>query len=314
MSLLTSETEPYKVSNSEIGTYLQCRRKWWLTYQRRLRNKNISPVGPLQLGSRVHKALELHYRDNKPLLEAYQELTDQSRFDALVDGYDPNVLDDEAELGRIMLEGYIDWVATEGLDDDLEILGTEEILAYPMLNGEVTLMGKLDLRVLKKSQKMRLELDFKTAQSFNQFNDTGHMLNQLKVYQLLDWLTGDREQRIEGGVYRLLRKVKRTAKAMPPFYQEIVIRHNIYALRTFWMQLQGILRNMVDTRKALLAGGDPQVHAYPTPTRDCRWACPFFTICPMFDDGSDVDKAIADGFDVVDPYDYYAEITAKETA
>ena len=46
---------------------------------------------------------------------------------------------------------------------DLRVLGVEEILKYPMLDGAVTLIGKLDLRVLKITDNMRLVLDFKTA-------------------------------------------------------------------------------------------------------------------------------------------------------
>ena len=113
------------------------------------------------------------------------------------------------------------------------------------------------------------------------------------------------DQRVEGGLYRLLKKVKRTAKAAPPFYQEMTVRHNIYGLRSFWAQLQGVLRDMLATRTALLAGGDHQVYAYPNPTTECRWKCPFFTICPMFDDGSDVEAVINDDYEEVNPYAYY---------
>jgi hypothetical protein len=175
------------------------------------------------------------------------------------------------------------------------------------------LMGKLDLRVLKKTENLRLVQDFKTTQSFNQFNETGHMLNQLKIYQLLDMLTGTPGQRIEGGAFRLLKKVKRTTRAIPPFYQEVVIRHNVYALRSFWVQIQGILTDMVRTRNALLAGGDPLVYAYPNATRECKWDCAFHVICPLFDDGSDVDQAIKDHYDVGNPYDYYG-ITPEEVS
>ena len=77
------------------------------------------------------------------------------------------------------------------------------------------------------------------------------------------------------------------------------------------MQLQGVLRDMYDTRQALLAGEDPQVYAYPNPTTECRWKCPFFSICPMFDDGSDVESAINDDYQTVNPYAYYGEEEKK---
>jgi hypothetical protein len=297
--------DTWEVSNSEISTYRQCKRKWWLGYFQRLATKKSSVVGPLPLGSRIHKALEMYYTDEMDLLEAHRALVEEDRIGLLLDGYDTSDLDDEAELGRIMLEGYLEWVATEGLDADLRVLGVEEILKYPMLQGAVTLIGKLDLRILKVTDNMRLVLDFKTAASFNIHNDTAFLNTQLKTYQVLDMLTNDPSQRVEGGLYRLLKKVKRTAKAAPPFYQEMTVRHNIYGLRSFWMQLQGVLSDMLATRNALLAGGDHQVLAYPNPTTECRWKCQFFAICPMFDDGSDVDSVIADDYQEVNPYAYY---------
>ena len=91
------------------------------------------------------------------------------------------------------------------------------------------------------------------------------------------------------------------------------MRHNKYTLRSFWAQLQGVLHDMVTTRNGLLAGGDPMVLAYPNPTRDCTWQCPFIQVCPMFDDGSDVDAALTDLYVEYDPYGYYADDDDKES-
>lgn len=307
-------SDNYEVSNSEIKTFRQCRRKWWLTYIMKLRSRDVSVVGPLPLGSRVHKALELYYRGEKGLLQAHEELVAEARATAMIEGADLSKLDDEAELGRLMLDGYLEWAGDEGIDANLEIIGIEEILKYPMLGGAVTLIGKLDLRVRDRMKDTRLVLDFKTAANFNEFHLTGHMNPQLKTYQMLDTLVHPEGARIEGGIYRLLKKVKRTARATPPFYEDITIRHNKYALRSFWEQLQGVLHDMVTTRNALLTGGDPMALAYPNPTRDCTWQCPFINVCPMFDDGSDVESAINDHFTETDPYAYYGEGSESEPA
>ena len=81
-------TDTWEVSNSEISTYRQCRRKWWLAYVMRLATKRSSVVGPLPLGSRIHKALELYYTDEKDLLEAHRDLVEEDRIGLLLDGYD----------------------------------------------------------------------------------------------------------------------------------------------------------------------------------------------------------------------------------
>jgi hypothetical protein len=158
-------------------------------------------------------------------------------------------------------------------------------------------------------------LTHNTAASFNVWNDIAHMSPQLKTYMLLDRLTSQRDGipgRIDGGIFRLLRKVKRGPRATPPFYEDMYISHNDFTLRAFWTQLAGILQDVYDVRTAIDSGADPMRVAYPNPTRDCKWECPFFQICPLFDDGSDVESALADQFVVADPYDYYNDTSDGE--
>jgi len=69
----------------------------------------------------------------------------------------------EAELGRIMLDGYLEWVEEEGIDSELEMISTEEIISMPMFNGEIELQGKLDMRVRRKADGVRMFRDFKTV-------------------------------------------------------------------------------------------------------------------------------------------------------
>lgn len=299
-----------EISNSEMQTFRDCRRKWWLQYVRRLQPIAVSKVGPLPLGTRVHAALEAHYAEGADLLKTYQELAQKDRMVIAAEGLPDDKFDDEAELGRIMLEGYLQWVEEEGLDSDLEVIGVEEVLKYPIEISDdlkATLIGKIDLRVIRKFSGTRGVLDFKTAAAFGMYHDISHMTTQLKTYLLLDKLAGDPDTRVDTGIYRLLKKVKRTARATPPFYEEMFVSHNDFTLRNFWFQLQGIFRDMLLARAALESGGDPMVHAYPNATADCRWKCPFVQICPLFDDGSDVDSAVNDMYVEADPYAYYGD-------
>ena len=128
-------TEPIKISNSEVQTYKDCKRKWWLSYYRRLQPKTQQMTGALALGSRIHQALDDYYSKGIPLLEAHSILvaTDRKALeDSFRDTYD---LDSEAELGRIMLEGYLQWVEENGIDSELEMISTEEIISMPMNGG-----------------------------------------------------------------------------------------------------------------------------------------------------------------------------------
>ena len=123
---------PLRISNSEIQTFKDCRRKWWLSYYRRLQPKTQQMTGALALGSRVHGALDLYYAQNIPLLEAHASLVASDK-QILIDSYRDTVdLDSEAELGRIMLEGYLEWVTDNGIDAELEMISTEEVISMPL--------------------------------------------------------------------------------------------------------------------------------------------------------------------------------------
>jgi len=305
-----SEPSPggIRVSNSEIQMFLKCRRRWMLSYYHGWHPRDPVVTGALALGSRVHAALEVYYKGKGPLLEQYDLLLDEDRLLAASIGQDLTALDQEGELGRLMLEGYLDWVAEEGIDSVYKVIGVEEVLATPMLGGAISLVGKVDLRVQDLRDGAHLVLDHKTTASLDDFPSWGHMNPQLMTYQTLDFVNRrgpDEDERLAGGVFRLLKKVKRGVRAKPPFYRQHEIRHNVFTLRSFWTRTNGILRDMLWVRSKLDEGVDHREVAFPTPTRDCRWWCPFFQVCPLFDDGSDVDQMLEDLYIKADPYSYY---------
>jgi RecB family exonuclease len=249
-------TQPIRISNSEIQTFKDCRRRWWLSYYRRLQPRTQQMTGALALGSRVHEALDMYYGKGIPLLDAHAELVVKDKLileETFRDTYD---LDSEAELGRIMLEGYLQWVDENGIDAELEMISTEEIIEMPLLNGEVILQGKIDMRVRRKADGVRMFRDFKTVGgSFTDFSAMAHMNEQILTYMMLETAQNKEGERSEGGIFTMLKKVKRSANAKPPFYEQIEVRHNVFALRSFWQRIHGVLTNMMGARKALDEGG-----------------------------------------------------------
>jgi PD-(D/E)XK nuclease superfamily len=297
-------TEPLIASNSSIQAYKRCKRKWWLTYYRGLKPVIIRFTGPLALGSRVHLALEQKYGYGKDLLDSHAKLVAQDRALMLMDSFDTGELDADAELGRIMLEGYEQWVAEEGMDAYLQVISAEEKLELPMMEGRVNLIGKLDIRFRRLTDGVRLFGDFKTSANFRDLTSIAHMDEQQLLYHVLETKQPE-EVRCDGGMYRLLKKVKRGPSARPPFYEQMEVRHNIFMLRSFWARLHGMLTDMLATKDALDDGADPMVVAYPTPNRNCAWDCNFFAICPMFDDGSAAESAVEMAYTTGDPFAYY---------
>ena len=305
-------TQPIRISNSEIQTFKDCRRRWWLSYYRRLQPRTQQMTGALALGSRVHEALDMYYGKGIPLLDAHAELVVKDKLileQTFRDTYD---LDSEAELGRIMLEGYLEWVDENGIDAELEMISTEEIIEMPLLNGEVILQGKIDMRVRRKADGVRMFRDFKTVGgSLAEFSNMAHMNEQVMTYMLLESTKVDEKERSDGGIFTLLKKVRRTAAAKPPFYDQVEIRHNIFTMRSFWNRIHGTIADLMRVRTGLDAGEDHAFLAYPKASRDCKWKCQFFAICPMFDDGSAAEQALSEMYEETDPYAYYGTNETK---
>lgn len=295
-----------RLSNSELQTFKDCRRRWWLSYYRRLKPKSQDMTGALAFGTRIHAALDAHYAQGVPLLKAHADLVEADKSLLLQDFRDIGALETEAEMGRIMLEGYEQWVAEEGIDAELEMISTEETIIAPLFGGEVELQGKLDMRVRRKADGVRMFRDFKTVGgSLAEFSSMAHMNEQVMTYMLLESTKVDESERSDGGIFTLLKKVRRTAAAKPPFYEHVEVRHNIFTMRSFWNRIHGTISDLMRVRTALDSGEDPAYYAYPKSSRDCKWKCSFFAICPMFDDGSAVEQAISEMYEESDPYAYY---------
>jgi RecB family exonuclease len=299
--------QPYKISNSEIQVFKDCRRKWWLNYYRRLLPKKKEYTGALALGSRIHEALDQYYSNGTPLLEAHASLVKKDIETLEAEFRDTYNLEAEADLGRIMLEGYLEWVDDEGIDASLEMISTEEIISMPLFDGKVELQGKLDMRVRRKSDGVRMFRDFKTVGgSFSDFANQAQMNEQILTYMLLEHAQNKNpEERSEGGIFTMLKKVKRTANAKPPFYDQIEVRHNVFTMRSFWQRIHGTISDLLAVKKGLDEGGDPNFLAYPSPSKDCKWKCQFYTVCPLIDDGSAAEAAISEMYEVADPYARY---------
>jgi hypothetical protein len=304
-----------KVANSELATFRRCQRKWWLAFYRRLVPKRDNPTGARGIGTRVHEALEALYDPEAPRdpIVVFDEGVRRSLEEH------PELKEDlvkDADLGRAMIEGYLEWLATEGVDQDLEVISVEEALeeqltVLPESYGSepIIVVGKLDQRI-RRSDGVHLFLDHKTVGDLSRPIKTLHLDTQMKMYHLLEYLRFLREQRpleerTDGGLYNMLRKVKRTVKANPPFFARYEVRHNIDELRSYWYEVYGVAKE-IWRRKLLLDGGlDHRIAVPPTPRPECSWDCDFLAICAMLDDGSDVEAVIDQAYTVGDPYARY---------
>lgn len=319
------------VTNSELQTFKDCRRKWWLSFHRKLRSKRPTVMGPLPIGIRVHYALQaLHDPDMIEIgvgpVGYYNSMADDDRkkLDAVWAESEYGVPQDtlkkfisEVELGRIMVEGYLEWLVETGADSNFEIIGAEEKIDVPFFvhhesKRQVRLLGKLDLRVRRLLDGARLFIDYKTCGSISGRLQTIQLEEQFLHYQLLERLrgveTGDTAM-TQGSMVGLLRKVKRTANATPPFYYRAEVHHSDIELRNYYNRVYQEVNDLLELEARLNESSEfAHVIAYPRPSRDCSWKCEFKSVCPMFDDGSDAERYLTDNFESYDPLTRYDDL------
>lgn len=269
------------IRQSEIKKFKRCRRSWLLGYQRKLSLITSDEASPAKLGTLVHGGLEVYYDETRPetitgYLDAqWAGLTERQRADKKIIsrfGY-----------ARPMLLNYVKHVEDNGLDAAWEIVAVERVAEFPfgtILGEDIVVTAKLDLEVIEYDVPKLV--DHKSVQSldqaFLQVDD-----------QLLTYALQRRDMEgvlVANALHNNLRRVKHTATSNPPYYSREPVTFNNRQLDNHRHHMTQVLTEMVTMYQYLEAGGD--IHAaYPNPTKDCRWDCPFIGVCAMVDDGSD---------------------------
>lgn len=305
-------------SNSEFQVFKDCRRKWYLGWYRRLTLRREDHVSAASLGSLVHNALAPWYvpegeerRDPRETLEGLIAAERAAVMEAYPEDASGHLVDlsKQHEYARAMIEGYMEWLEETGADSEFEVIGSEQLVQYEVTPGR-TLIGRLDTRVRRIVDGVRLFIDHKTCVSFDDLQRTLRMTEQMPTYLILERATGAAEgERVDGAIFNGLRKVKRTPTAKPPFYARFDKTYNSHELESMWIKIQGNMRAIDETAARLDAGEDHRYAAPPHPTRDCHWKCEFYPVCPMFDDGSRAEDMLASVYVVGDPLSRYPELT-----
>lgn len=319
------------VSNSQVQNFKECRRRWWLTWYRGLRHKTESPTGKNHSGSRFHKALEGWYvPEGAPRVDPRRGLElaimedQQVLHDHLVaTGWDrvPSEHPDHVKLmkandiERLMVAGYMEWLEETGADAHLRVVAAESYVEADFEPGSgpssfgrpVKLVGKLDVRAYHSDLNIRVFIDHKTRDVIPSAGELRRD-EQMLHYDLLEELSApDDGSHCQGALFNVTRRVKRTARAKPPFYWRELIPHSEHVKRSFRARLTGTIRDMISVEAMLDSGIHHASVAYPTPSRDCDWKCPFANVCTMFDDGSDIERLLGDHYRVDNPMHYYGD-------
>lgn len=291
------------ISQSEYRSFKGCRRRWWLTYERKLSipPERESVTGNRNLGIAVHLAMEGYYgHDLDPIevLDAHYQL--------LIDEHGDRVHELLAERAYAitMTRGFLQWAELEGIDAEYEVVGTEADAHHELMDG-VVIRGRLDQVVRRRGGDEALLLrDFKTVSTFID-SEVLQRDEQMRFYALLQWLNAvDSGDRVDGALYTMLLRSKRTDRATPPFFATRQVRYNVNDYHSMSLRVKRVAREILETVEALKLGDDHRYRAYPNPSDGCKW-CPFASVCTMADDGSRFEDALAASYVVGDPMGHY---------
>lgn len=319
---MTTTPEGWRLlSNSEIATFKRCRRKWYLGYFRGLQPRSEESTGARALGNSLHFVLGNYYDPADPVATVDDVLAQWDGLYAasIKEAEDANEsgrvkdLHKDRDLGRAILEGYFEWIAEEGRDSDWEVIGSEREVFVPLTGYQgprpVMLTAKLDVAIQRRSDGAKAFVDHKSVQTINDLKARADIDEQFFHYALLSYLehlANPEATFVDGGIFNLLRKVKRTARAKPPFFERVDVRKTVGELRLYWLRVAGEALEIQRAEDRLNAGEPHHYVAYPTPTRDCSWDCDFRVPCPMMDDPSqDAEGLLAAVFETGDPYARY---------
>jgi RecB family exonuclease len=273
----------YRLSHSEIQTFKQCRRKWYLRYYLGWKQRDKVKRVARDTGILVHEALHDYYTGRVNDETAFEWLADRRTEDmTMAQAHEVETLTEVYKLAAAVLEGYFDWRSTTGADDQFTITGSEVTLEAPSPVDGVTLFGIIDL-IGEHTDGDIVVLDTKVVASIEETVRMLHLNEQALMYALLATVN-DGGQRPFRVVWNMLKRSKRTARANPPFYERYELTISPGQLELFYEQLHGVISTMLELEQRLDNGVSPNSLMYPTPTKDCTWSCEFISVCPAMND------------------------------
>lgn len=328
------DPDAYRISNGELQSWKRCRRRWWLGWYRGLTLRTEDFVNVRAIGTRIHRALERWYvpegqprvdpRDalERVIVEDWTRVTQLARERRMPEEQLADLahkFGDVNNLERAMIEGYVQWLEETGADAELRVTAPETPIGADLetvVDGKerpVRVIGLLDVRVRRVTDNRRLFLDHKTVGDLSSPAVTLPLNEQMLHYDLLEFLNSeDGDDRCDGALYNMLRRVKRSARANPPFYGRVEVHHNVTELQSYKRRMLSATADVISATDALDAGQHHLDVAYPSPRSECSWDCDFFAVCNMLDDGS---PGVEDMIDMIyrryDPRDRYDKTDGK---
>lgn len=299
------------ISNSEMETFLDCPRKWYLTYYSNIvrTSEPIDSIAAREAGTEAHAGVEAYYTTGSEV--AAYAVMQQRREEALSRLEDPTErklwASKVGDVAHAMVEGYFQWLSETGADEGYRFTNIEETISAPSPVARVTIRGKMDHEMQRTDSGLYYVGDLKTSKDI----DRPIRLANLGIPQALTyaWI-----QRVSnplkiyvGGIWTILRQVKRGPSSKPPYFARHHVRMSSADIDAHEHNITGVIQRMKDTNDALDAGVSHQVVAYPHRTDSCLWKCPFVEVCSFVNrPGVVAEDLVEFNYEIADPNARYS--------
>lgn len=274
------------ITHSDIVSFLRCRRlfKWSVLDDW---NPPEPKVGPLMLGTRVHAAIEEFHRNGVDPVSAHTALAQQARADVVDDAdWVRKQLEDDILIGTNCVMAYRRWLDTNPYDG-WTVAGVEVPVEVPMLNGTVTLRGRIDL--LAVNDDLYMIEDVKTVAPTRVESAMNHVLRTYQHAVYAYALEQSRGATVIRSRYIHLRKVKDLSRTAEP----VIVTDVPVVRRTTAQSMEYIERILLEI--SALSGKNEDDVWYPYPQDSCAW-CAYRIPCLLATDGVDASRLLAEKF------------------
>ena len=215
------------LTNSQIQTWLSCRRYYKFEYVDLLKSVEESPA--LRIGSAVHYALHYHYLGKDDGVTRF--------YDSIEHFTTPDI--DSIETERCLVNNIMNGYRNYYADEKIEVLETEQVIKTNIAS-DTWFAGKIDMIAEIEGNKWLFE--HKTTSNLeNGYFDKLALDSQITGYL---YLTTQKYPDIRGVVYNVLRKPsirQKQNETIEEFYQRM--KQDYLARPEFYFQRREVVRN-----------------------------------------------------------------------
>ena len=281
--------DAYIIRATELGQFINCPRNWFFMSHNGL---NLEPkVRPqkLRFGLVWHKGMEYLYSGKDPFMGMLEEFKKEEELIYGVAAYDADMaaaIDDERELARLMMEGYLAWRETASPPDSSFTTKAVERRVLIALNG-CYLAVRFDGEVIGKGGLWVLE--HKTRGKSSSVDNPPELALDLQMGLQLLAASLTNPESVRGAIYNLARKMKPSNRVKTPLFG----RHEVVRTK----DELSIIQKVVEARAAVMKIYTGMANAYkknkelgqeimevgltynPQPLGLCSWGCSVRNIC-----------------------------------